>query len=117
LGGKAAGAMATLKQQLLAGESVEVAGYALSPALANSLEQAALEPPRNSAQAIWLELSAQPAAAVSPVISTLAQQWAAAGTVVDAQQIQGPLFWQTSEIEDAPALLLATLNCLRAARA
>ncbi len=117
LGGKAVGTMAALKQQLLSGETVEVAGYALSPALANGLEQATLEPPRSTAQTVWLELSAQPAAAVSPLISALVQQWTNAGVVVNVQQIQGPLFWQTSEIEDAPALLLATLNGLRAASA
>ncbi|MGS0754200.1 hydrolase 2, exosortase A system-associated [Roseateles sp. GG27B] len=117
LGGKAAGAMDTLKKQLAAGESVEIAGYALSPALACGLEVATLTPPKNSTHAIWMELSAQPGTLVSPVMSALAQQWSVAGVAVKRQTIQGPLFWQTSEIEDAPALLPATLSAMRAVHA
>lgn len=117
LGGKVAGAMDAIKKQLAADESVEIAGYALSPALAKGLEQAELLPPTIPAHAIWLELSAHQDTAVSPVISALAQQWSTAGTIVIAQQVQGPLFWQTSEIEDAPALLLASLAALTAVAA
>lgn len=110
LGSKASGTMDVMKRNLAAGQSVELAGYVLSSSLAKGLEQATLLPPTKPAQAIWLELSAQPVADVSPVTSALAQQWSKAGAMVKAQPIQGPHFWQTSEIEDAPALLLATLH-------
>jgi len=111
--GSGAAAMAALKAQMAAGEVVEIAGYGLSPALASGLEQAGLTPPAGKrGHAIFLELSSQEGEEISPALALAAQRWLAAGLRVQTHRILGPSFWQTNEIEDAPALLSAGLQAL-----
>jgi hypothetical protein len=98
---------------LAAGELPEIAGYKLSAALASGLEAASLQTPRRPSQAVWLEVSTLENASPSPVLATAAQRWQTANSPVKLMQVQGPAFWQTSEIEDAPNLLEATLNAIR----
>jgi len=117
LDGKAKGAMDALRAQLAAGEPVEIAGYRLSPALASGLERATLAPPPLASaacprRAVWLELSARDGATASPAVSAAAESWRQAGCEVTAELATGPAFWQTSEIEEAPALIDATLAAL-----
>ena len=106
-GGK--GVTESLKRDLAAGQPVEVAGYELHPALAAGLEAAALNPPRRPAKAVWLELAQPQAAAAPPELLPASraalERWRAAGWTVDAAALPGPAFWQTTEIEDAPALI------------
>ena len=106
-GGK--GVTESLKRDLAAGQPVEVAGYELHPALAAGLEAAALNPPRRPAKAVWLELAQPQATAAPPELLPASraalERWRAAGWTVDAAALPGPAFWQTTEIEDAPALI------------
>ncbi|MDC8786154.1 hydrolase 2, exosortase A system-associated [Roseateles koreensis] len=108
-----------LKAELLAGGSVEIAGYRLSSALAAGMEKATLSPPAlASAQAwapvaCWFEVSSQALPEPSPAISAAIQRWEAAGIAVRYQSIPGPQFWQTAEIELAPALLESSCSALR----
>jgi hypothetical protein len=101
-----------LRDDLSAGRNVEVAGYVLSPALALGLEQAALQAPPAPARAIWLELSTRADATLLPASADCVHAWRAAGHEVDCAVVSGPAFWQTQEIEDAPALITATLAAL-----
>lgn len=117
-GGK--GVTEGLRRDLTAGQTVEIAGYGLSAALAQGLESATLAPPpadsaASRARLLWLDVSTQEGAATSPVAQKTLAQWDAAGHAVHAQAVQGPQFWQTTEIEDAPALLAATLAALQSA--
>ena len=115
LGGQAKGTTERLHQQLAAGNAVEIAGYALSPALAHGMEQAVLAPPeglRRSASPVrleWFEVSAREDAALSPVAQKTVTKWEQGGFAVQTHIVQGPSFWQTTEIEDAPALIAATM--------
>jgi hypothetical protein len=102
-----------LRQQLAAGESVEIAGYGIAPALANGLEQADLLPPASRhGRVVWLETSLRDEATLTPVAEKRIEHWQAAGFAVDTGIVRGPAFWQTSEIEEAPALIAATLAAL-----
>lgn len=113
--GQARGVTEKLKQQLAAGQSVEIAGYTVSPALAEGLQTAALEPAaQNCSRMAWLECSTQESASLSPVSQRCIEQWQAAGCVVQAQVVSGPAFWQTAEIEEAPELLKSTLTIMEA---
>lgn len=109
LSGDAKGVMEALRQELAAGCPVEVAGYTLSPGLANGLEQAELQAPP-AAQAVWLELSNRPDAQPTPATRTRAEQWRKAGWEIEHTLAAGPAFWQTVEIEDAPDLIEASLR-------
>lgn len=110
--GKGAAVTDGLRAQLAAGQAVEVAGYLLPPAVAAGLEQAQLRPPATPAQCVWLETSLREPAALLPASQAPLATWRQAGHDVRASAVQGPAFWQTQEIEDAPALISATLEAL-----
>lgn len=107
--GQVKGITAQLRSQLAAGQPVEIAGYTVSPALADGLEGAGLEPSAGGdGLVIWLETSLRDDATLAPVSQSRIEDWQAAGFTVHAKVVRGPAFWQTSEIEDAPELLAAT---------
>ncbi|MBK8384561.1 MAG: hypothetical protein IPL11_02310 [Candidatus Accumulibacter sp.] len=94
-----------VRGQLRQGESVEVAGYLLSPAPAGGLEKAELQPPhplrpggmdRDLRQARRQPVAGSPGA---PQCGRLPASWARS-TVIN-----GPAFWQTPEISECPVPL------------
>ncbi len=114
ISGQAKAAMEELRSALAAGRTVEVAGYTLAPALCQGLEQASLQPPAGlpRGRVVWLEVSPAAQAGLAPAGAATLAAWRNAGWQVHAQAVPGPMFWQTTEIEDAPALLAATLAAL-----
>lgn len=117
LGGQAKGVMEAMRQQLADGSPVEIAGYMLSPGLASGLEQAALAPPppagTGPAQRLeWFELSTREDASLSPVSAKTIAQWQPSGFAARSHLVRGPAFWQTTEIEESPALIAATTAAL-----
>lgn len=113
--GNSKGLMTELRAALSRGESVEIAGYAMSAALALGLEAATLAPPvQVSAERrlVWLELTSRPDAQWMPAALQPQQHWSDAGYAVSAELVSGPAFWQTAEIEEAPALVEATCRLL-----
>lgn len=116
LGGQSKGIMEQLRQQIANGMPVEIAGYSLSAALAGGLERAELSPPsgtrngqRMGQRMEWLELSTREGSDLSPASTKTLALWQQAGVAVRSHVVTGPAFWQTIEIEEAPALLAATL--------
>ena len=104
------GLMKQLQQDLAEGKSVEVAGYQLNPAMAEGLAAATLLA-NSGGQLDWFELSAN-----GGITLTGAQALAGwTGSACRSHVVQGPAFWQTSEIEQAPELIAATTAALLAA--
>jgi exosortase A-associated hydrolase 2 len=122
-GGKAA--LEAVRTDLAAGRHVQIAGYELGPLLASGLEAAQLAPPMagpNTAAGrmrclVWLEVSSQDPPTLTPAAQAALPRWAAAGWHTAASAVNGPAFWQTTEIETAPALISATRGALVAADA
>lgn len=121
-GGKAI--LAEARAKLSEGRHVEVAGYTLGADLAQGLESATLAPPEGASECggasrrvVLLETSTQDDPRVSPAGLAFAATWQAAGWHVTVDAVPGPAFWQTTEIEDAPALLSATLAALTSSTA
>ena len=110
--GKAQGVIQGLRNDLAAGQAIEIAGYVLAPALADGLAVASLRPPPQAGRAIWLEVLPQPGGTPSPALLQAQKSWAEAGTAVQLAVVGGPQFWQTTEVEDAPELVGATLDQL-----
>lgn len=110
------GAMDALRQQLQAGEPLEIAGYTLSPRLADGLQHSRLLPAPSpgpvARRLVWLELASSATATLSPLGSRTLEQWRVAGWQVQGTAATGPAFWQSTEIEEAPALIDATLDAL-----
>lgn len=116
LNGQGQGTMESLRQQLLSGFSLEIAGYTLAAGLAVGLQQADLEPTlvqSGTNQRIeWMEVSDRDDAHLSPAAATALARWQQAGFAAHSSIVRGPPFWQTTEIEDAPDLLAATVAAL-----
>lgn len=112
LGGAGKAAMDETKQQLAAGKAVDIAGYTLAPALANGLQLATLNATTATASLVWLEVSSRDECTLLPASEPALKAWRAVAGHVDARAVSGPAFWQTSEIETAPALLAATQAAL-----
>lgn len=108
-----------VRAELDAGRPVEIAGYVMSPALAAGLGAAALVAPTPvptdaAPRLLWLDVTPQADPAASPAQQAAVARWRGAGWQVSADTLTGPAFWQTTEIEDAPALVTATLAGLGA---
>jgi exosortase A-associated hydrolase 1/exosortase A-associated hydrolase 2 len=97
-----------LRAQLAAGIPLDVAGYALHPALAAAIDAAgaASMPPRGC-PVHWCELLAAPERPLPPAVARLAEDWRKQGVDLHVHPVAGPAFWQTPEIAEAPALLEA----------
>ncbi len=112
------------RADLAAGLSIEVAGYRLTPGLADAIESARLgsrtpDDGRVVPRVRWLEVSSQgssqaasPPAALTPVASKVADRWRASGSDVAVVHVAGSPFWQTLEIERCDALVEATVEAL-----
>jgi exosortase A-associated hydrolase 2 len=118
-GQRAAGRPATstqqLQQQLQRGEAVDVAGYRLGPGLASGLETMRLQPPAPPQWVLWFDVVARADAGHSPAAQQVLQAWRDDGVAVTPWLVEGPPFWETAEIEDAPALIDATTAAVRSA--
>lgn len=110
--GQAKATMDALRVALSAGQSVDIAGYGLSSGLASGLESARLMVPDNSQRLIWLEISTRIDAELMPASEAALGAWTAVGCDVHSQIVNGPAFWQTTEIEDAPNLVTATIAAM-----
>ncbi|MFA9439713.1 hydrolase 2, exosortase A system-associated [Uliginosibacterium sp. sgz301328] len=93
-----------VRQALMEGQAQEIAGYLLNSAMAAGLEAAAFDLPSGwSAPVRWLEVGR----AIAPASATAIERLRARGVAVDAAVVEGPSFWQTVEVEVAPALIAA----------
>jgi exosortase A-associated hydrolase 2 len=119
MGGDAKSVMENLRQQMAQGQTMEIAGYFLAPGLTSGLEKSVLAPPVAVApgRVEWFELSTRPDAGFSPAVTKAQAPWQRAGFALRSHLVQGPSFWQTTEIEDAPDLIPATTAALSTAPA
>lgn len=109
-------AIGGLQDELAKGGAIEVAGYRLGPALSGGLEAARLLPPLGrSGRVVWFDVSNREMPEILPSTAALLAQWQSAGFETAYRILSGPAFWQTAEIECAPALIDATAAIFQAA--
>lgn len=112
----ASGAPGThLRQALAEGQTIEVAGYELAAPLAHALEQARLALPAQTPACVWLETSTDEEPQLLPRTTKVIEAWRQQSTTVTARAVAGPAFWQSVEIEEAPALIEASLQAVESA--
>lgn len=98
-----------LKQVLLAGGGVEVAGYTLPPALATGISQisaANMIPP--PCTIFWIEVIADAQRDISPAANKVREAWRATNNSVQLTRATGEPFWNTPEITECPELIEVT---------
>lgn len=105
------------RAELAAGRSIDVAGYTVAPELAQEMEASNLDALTGaveglSSRMVWLEVSNQPELVASPATVKTISLCKACGWITLLKVVSGPSFWQSTEIEDAPALVDATLRAL-----
>lgn len=100
------GAQALL-EELRAGNSVEIAGYNLSPQLALPMADTSLNLPPAVSQVRWFEISPYTDARLNPASLRIVDSWKDRVSI-DTAVVQGASFWQAQEIEEVPSLLAAT---------
>lgn len=106
---------AALRSTLQAGESIEVAGYDLTPALVADLSTRRLETSSLGAgnRVHWVEVAAEAGRRLSPAGERAIAAWRSAGADVTASVVGGEPFWSLQEITLAPSLIEATLAAVR----
>jgi exosortase A-associated hydrolase 2 len=105
-----------LRERLRAGESLEVAGYELTPALAAQVERVRLTEsvgPRLG-RLTWLEIVRDVAAVLPQPAEDVIKVAAGTGLPVEAQTVVSEPFWSSTEIVRVPELVrhsVAALEC------
>jgi exosortase A-associated hydrolase 2 len=97
-----------LKARLDAGETLEVGGYALTPAMAAELGAAKLADAAPRCPVDWIEVGSAP----SPAAERAAAAWEKAGVAVTLSAVEGPMFWSLLEPEVADALIDVTVAAM-----
>ena len=115
---QAAGIKSTelLRRAIAAGESVEVSGYQISPALAAALDRVVMPDPAEmrSLRVDWFEVLPSADAAPPRASSKAVDEYRRAGASVELQSVVGPPFWQLHERELAPKLIERTTSSVEA---
>lgn len=109
IGKTGASAKESARTALAAGRSANVAGYTLHPALASGFERARLTPAAHPGHVLWMDVSTTATTEIPPAAQAARAAWEDAGHELRAVAVIGPSFWQTTDIEEAPALISATL--------
>ncbi len=88
-----------------AGETVEVAGYRLSAALAQGMRAATLTATADVRQVVWLQLGPGEENGPSPAAERLGAAWKASSVPFSFLRVPTPSFWQSQEITVAEDLV------------
>jgi exosortase A-associated hydrolase 2 len=107
-----------LRARLAGGETVEVAGYTLSPELVAAVDAMRLRPLGTGcgARLHWIEATGEEAGLL-PASRRIIDGWREAGVNVSSQTVIGEPFWSLQETTLAPAMIEATLGALAESRA
>lgn len=100
-------------EQLKQGQTVYVAGYPITPALAQSLTAATLQTGvpavRADTRLLWMDLTASESDELPPAVTRHARIWQNADWSVTTHALACAPFWQQFGDSDAPALAQASL--------
>ena len=103
-----------LRHALQSGQTIEIAGYDLSPGLALVIdrlnEPEAMTP---AAPVRWFEVLGALGQGLGAATIRVAASWQTQGIDVQVHAVSGPQFWATSEITTCPGLIEATTAYLQ----
>lgn len=95
-----------LRVALQSGETLEIAGYDLAPAMAMAIDSLApLEELAPACPVHWFEAVNPPAQGPSPAAARASAQWLRQGVPLQMHTLPAPPFWASPEITVAPAWL------------
>ncbi len=98
-----------LRQQISAGNVIEIAGYPLTASLVQELDAQKLENFIIPSKPIyWIDVKSNSSLGIPPATQKIIENWKAEGINVNYQLIEGDAFWATQEIVEVPALIDAS---------
>lgn len=98
-----------LREELIAGKSLEIAGYTLSPAMAAAIDELKLgQLVVGNSEIYWFEITPEAGRGLPPAGAAVVEAWNQSGVYPEVTLIPGLPFWATQEISECPALLAAT---------
>lgn len=101
-----AGDTKALRAALARGETIEVGGYELSPALVAGIEAASIASPDHiDAPVHWMEILADEDAEVPATRLRAIQAWSDSGLDVHLHTTCGPAFWSSTEVQECCPLI------------
>lgn len=102
-----------MRDRLAAGESIEVGGYELAPALAAAVDRLRLENLGTTTCAVdWFHIVSRQGLTMTPAATRVADDWTANGVELRMHVVPCEPFWTTAEIAECPCLLSATSGIL-----
>jgi exosortase A-associated hydrolase 2 len=106
--------VAELRASLAAGQSVEVAGYVLSPGLASALGRLSMPEvlPAELGVVTSLEVTRSEDAAASMPLAHLCERSVAAGRSAVVHAVAGEPFWSSTEVVTVPGVIDSTCGSL-----
>lgn len=98
-----------LRNALHVGNSLEIAGYDITPEMARTLdalnaEEFSLPPLRID----WFDVVSSVDGRISPARIGAAERWKASGSLVNVHAVRSQAFWSSQEICESPELVAAT---------
>ncbi len=113
--GASTGGTSALRNTLRAGESLEVAGYELTPELASAIDGLkAVELAVTDSPVHWFEIVAEPGRPMTPIGGKVVSAWRQSEVKLFLHLVPCPPFWATQEIAECPELVTATTNAVSA---
>ena len=103
-----------MRRTLARGETIEVAGYEIHPALAGAVDAAVLlhHSLPAGARVLWMEQSNQAHAELAQSSRRVLETWQSSGINLQAMTFSDPLFWQVHDRVVAPQLISKTSDWL-----
>lgn len=101
-----------LRDQLKAGNPVEVGGYLLAAELAETIVALRLDTMTPPSHAAWIDVVADTQSPTAPASQKVMQTWIDRGCTLRVSRVKGQPFWITQEITECSALLDATLDTM-----
>lgn len=99
----------TMRAFLQGGNTLEVAGYELSPELATAIDSLnAAELPMAGIPIHWFEIVTGPGRSITPAGAKVVNAWKGMGVDVHVHVVACAPFWATQEISECPDLVLST---------
>jgi exosortase A-associated hydrolase 2 len=101
------------RSALAAGAPVEISGYDLNPELVSGAEEVDLAAlPAPPCPVLWRETTLTQPIVLSPAAARVRAVWSGSQAVLDFAAVNGPSFWASQELAEAPELIAATTDPL-----
>ena len=98
-----------LRAALAAGETLEIGGYEMAPALAAAIDALDADAWLPACPVAWFELVAQDGRPLPARSARLQADWQTRGVKLNVHVVTGKPFWATQEISESTALVEATV--------